>query len=238
MPSLVMTIAADLYALQEIDSAVEATKASLTAVEEQLGESEELIAGRQAVEEGRDALEGVSKQQRELEWQVDDLRPRLSDVEGKLYSGSVRNPKELGSMQEEANILRGQLRRREDELLDLMVRVEERQTALREAEESLTEVEGRWRQDQKELTSEKEKLEGELAGLEERRRQQTGLIEARVLALYDNLWERRQGRAVAKVERGMCGGCRITLPMTVLQKARSGMDVVQCVSCERILYVS
>ncbi len=238
MPSLVMTIAADLYALQEIDSAVEATKASLTAVEEQLGESEELIAGRQAVEEGRDALEGVSKQQRELEWQVDDLRPRLSDVEGKLYGGSVRNPKELGSMQEEANILRGQLRRREDELLDLMVRVEERQTALREAEESLTEVEGRWRQDQKELTSEKEKLEGELAGLEERRRQQSGLIEARVLALYDNLWERRQGRAVAKVERGMCGGCRISLPMTVLQKARSGMDVVQCVSCERILYVS
>jgi hypothetical protein len=233
-----MTIAADLYALQEIDSAVEATKASLTAVEEQLGESEELIAGRQAVEEGRDAVEDVSKQQRELEWQVDDLRPRLSDVEGKLYSGSVRNPKELGSMQDEANILRGQLRRREDELLDLMVRVEERQTALREAEESLTEVEGRWRQDQKELTSEKEKLEGELAGLEERRRQQTGLIEARVLALYDNLWERRQGRAVAKVERGMCGGCRITLPMTVLQKARSGMDVVQCVSCERILYVS
>lgn len=238
MPSLVMTIAADLYALQEIDSAVEATKASLTAVEEQLGESEELIAGRQAVEEGRDAVEDVSKQQRELEWQVDDLRPRLSDVEGKLYSGSVRNPKELGSMQDEANILRGQLRQREDELLDLMVRVEERQTALREAEESLTEVEGRWRQDQKELTSEKEKLEGELAGLEERRRQQTGLIEARVLALYDNLWERRQGRAVAKVERGMCGGCRITLPMTVLQKARSGMDVVQCVSCERILYVS
>ena len=238
MPSLVMTIAADLYALQEIDSAVEATKASLTAVEEQLGESEELIAGRQAVEEGRDALEDVGKQQRELEWKVDDLRSRLSDVEGKLYSGSVRNPKELGSMQEEANILRGQLRRREDELLDLMVRVEERQAALREAEESLTEVEERWRQDQKELASEKGKLEGELAGLEERRRQQSGLIEARVLALYDNLWERRQGRAVVKVERGMCGGCRISLPMTVLQKARSGMDVVQCVSCERILYVS
>jgi predicted nucleic acid-binding Zn-ribbon protein len=238
MLSLVMTIAADLYALQEIDSAVEATKASLAAVEEQLGESEELVAARQAVEEGRDALEDVNKQQRELEWQVDDVRSRLSGVEGKLYGGSVRNPKELGSMQDEANILRGQLRRREDELLDLMVRVEESQTALREAEKSLTEVEERWRQDQKDLTGEKEKLEGELAGLEEKRGQQSGLIEARVLTLYENLWERRQGRAVVKVERGMCGGCRISLPMTILQKARSGMDVVQCVSCERILYVS
>jgi predicted nucleic acid-binding Zn-ribbon protein len=238
MPSLVMTIAADLYALQEIDSAVEAAKASLAAVEEQLGESEEVIASRQAVEEGRDALEEVSRQQRDLEWQVDDLRSRLSDVEGKLYGGSVRNPKELASVQDEANILKGQLRRREDELLDLMVRTEESQAALREAGESLAEVEGRWRQQQKELASEKERLEGELAGLEERRKQQSGLIDARVLALYDNLWERRQGRAVVKVERGMCGGCRISLPMSVLQKARSGLDVVQCVSCERILYVS
>ena len=238
MPSLIMTIAADLYTLQEIDSAIEAARASLATVEEQLGESEELIAGRQAVEEARDALEGVSKQQRDQEWQVDDLRSRLSDVEGKLYGGSVRNPKELASVQDEANILKGQLRRREDELLDLMVRVEERQTALREAEESLTEVEGRWRQEQKELASEKERLEGELAGLEERRGRQSGLVEAKVLALYDNLWQRGQGRAVVKVERGMCGGCRISLPMTVLQKARSGLDVVQCVSCERILYVS
>ena len=238
MPTLVMTIAADLYALQETDSAIEAAKASLVVVEEQLGESEELLAGHQAVEEGRAALEGVSKQQRELEWQVDDLRSRVSGVEDKLYGGSVRNPKELASMQEEANILRGQLRRREDELLDLMVRVEERQAALREAEESLSEVEKRWQQEQKELASQKGKLEGELAGLEEKRRQQSGLIGAQVLVLYDNLWERRQGRAVVKVERGMCGGCRISLPMTVLQKARSGLDVVQCVSCERILYVS
>jgi predicted nucleic acid-binding Zn-ribbon protein len=233
-----MTIAADLYALQEIDSAIEATMTSLAAVEEQLGEGEELIAGRQAVEEGQHAVEGLSRQQRDLEWQVDDLRSRLSDVEGKLYGGSVRNPKELASVQDEANILKGQLRRREDELLELMVRVEETQGTLRGAEESLSEVEARWRQEQQELMAEKGRLEGELAGLEDRRGRQAGLIEAMVLALYENLRERRQGRAVVKVERGMCGGCRISLPMTILQKARSGFDVVQCVSCERILYVS
>jgi predicted nucleic acid-binding Zn-ribbon protein len=233
-----MTIAADLYALQEIDSAIEATMTSLAAVEEQLGESEELIAGRQAVEERQHAIEDLGKQERDLEWQVDDLRPRLSDVEDKLYGGSVRNPKELAGVQEEANILKGQMRRREDELLELMVRVEEAQAALREAEESLSEVEARWRQEQQELVGEKERLEGEIAGLEDRRGRQAALIEARALALYENLRERRQGTAVVKVERGMCGGCRISLPMTILQKARSGLDVVQCVSCERILYVS
>jgi predicted nucleic acid-binding Zn-ribbon protein len=238
MPSLTMTIAADLYALQEIDSAIEATMTSLAAVEEQLGEGEELIAGRQAVEDARHGLEDLSRQQRELEWQVDDVRSRLSDVEGKLYGGSVRNPKELAGVQEEANILKGQMRRREDELLELMVRVEETQATLREAEESLSEVEARWQREQQELVGEKERLEGEIAGLEDRRGRQAALIEARALVLYENLRERRQGRAVVKVERGMCGGCRISLPMTILQKARSGLDVVQCVSCERILYVS
>jgi predicted nucleic acid-binding Zn-ribbon protein len=43
---------------------------------------------------------------------------------------------------------------------------------------------------------------------------------------------------VAHVERGMCKGCRITLPMSVLQKARAGVGLVQCVSCERILLVN
>jgi predicted nucleic acid-binding Zn-ribbon protein len=36
----------------------------------------------------------------------------------------------------------------------------------------------------------------------------------------------------------MCQGCRITLPTSMLQKARAGLGLVQCVSCERILLVS
>jgi predicted nucleic acid-binding Zn-ribbon protein len=36
----------------------------------------------------------------------------------------------------------------------------------------------------------------------------------------------------------MCQGCRISLPMSVLQRARTGVSVVQCVSCERILLLT
>ena len=58
------------------------------------------------------------------------------------------------------------------------------------------------------------------------------------LSLYRALRERRQATAVAVVERGLCQGCRISLPMSVVQKARAGAGLVQCVSCERILLVS
>jgi uncharacterized protein len=159
-------------------------------------------------------------------------------VESKLYGGTVRNPKELAGLNDDASMLKGQLRRREDELLNHMVKVEEQETALRQAESVLKEVEGRWRGEQADLLGQKGRLEAELAELEKSRQTQAGSIDGRLLELYDLLRDRRQGKAVVKVERGMCQGCRISLPMSVLQKARSGFDVVQCVSCERILYVS
>lgn len=233
-----MAIAAELYALQEIDSAIDAARVTLVAAEEQLGETEELAGARAAVEEHREALRTLHDSQRDIEWQVEDARSHLAAVESKLYGGTVRNPKELAGLNDDANMLKGQLRRREDELLNHMVKVEEQETALRQAEAVLREVEGRWQGEQADLLGEKGRLEVELVELEGRRQEQAGRIDGRVLDLYDLLRDRRQGKAVAKVERGMCQGCRISLPMSVLQKARSGFDVVQCVSCERILYVS
>jgi predicted nucleic acid-binding Zn-ribbon protein len=233
-----MTIAGELYDLQQIDSAIDAAKAGLAAVEEQLGESEELIASRQAVEERREALKGLRDQQRDQEWQVEDLRSRLATVEQKLYGGSVPNPRELAGLKEEADVFSGQIRRLEDELLNLMVGADEAAAAQKEAKSSLAAVEARWGKDQQDLLGQKERLEAELAELGQGRDRESGRLDPRVLSTYERLRESRQGRAVAKVERGMCQGCRITLPVGVLQKARTGFEVVQCVSCERILYVS
>jgi len=233
-----MAIASELYALQEVDSAIDVARATLAVVEEQLGETEELSAARAAVDEHRDALRALRESQKDIEWQVDEARSHVAAVEKKLYGGTVHNPKELAGLNDDANMLKGQLRRREDELLNHMVKVEEQETALRQAEVALKEVEGRWRGEQADLLGQKERLEAELAELETNRRAQAGQIDGRLLELYDVLRDRRQGKAVVKVERGMCQGCRISLPMSVLQKARSGFDVVQCVSCERILYVS
>ena len=233
-----MAIAAELYALQEIDSGIDVARATLAAVEEQLGETEELTAARAAVDDHREALRALHDGQRDIEWQVDDARSHVTAVESKLYGGTVRNPKELAGLNDDANMLKGQLRRREDELLNHMVKVEEQETALRQAEAVLKEVDGRWRGEQADLVGQKERLETELTELETSHQAQAERIDGRMLELYDHLRDRRQGRAVVKVERGMCQGCRISLPMSVLQKARSGFDVVQCVSCERILYVS
>lgn len=233
-----MTTAAELHALQEVDLALDSVVGRLAEVEAQLGESEELVAAREQVSERRAAVEVLKGPQREHEWTVEEARGKATDIEKKLYGGSVRNPKELEDLQADLSALQSQVRRREDELLTVLVQLEEAEGALKAAEEKLSDIEGRWRADQKRLQEEQRELLAKREELEERRAKRSDGLDGGAMGLYQVLRERRQGRAVALVERGMCQGCRITLPISVLQRARAGAGLVQCVSCERILLVN
>jgi predicted nucleic acid-binding Zn-ribbon protein len=233
-----MTNVADLYALQEIDSALDARRASLADAESRVGETEELVEARERVSALKQGLEEAEKQQREQEWEIDDLREKIEPLEKRLYGGTIRNPKELEDLQQDVQSLKKRQRALEDRDLEIMVAVEEAQRSNREAQELLAEVQAAWEVEQERLARQQAELRSEIAALEQRRGDQIGLVDSPVLGLYENLRTARQGRAVAKVERGTCQGCRISLPMNIVHRARGGTEIVQCSSCERILYVS
>ena len=88
------------------------------------------------------------------------------------------------------------------------------------------------------MLEERDSLRPEAESLTQRRDQAAAGVDARAVSLYRLLRQRKDGVAVSRVERGMCQGCRITLPGAVLQKARVSSALVQCVSCERILLVN
>ena len=56
------------------------------------------------------------------------------------------------------------------------------------------------------------------------------------IEVYQDL-KKHKGTAVAKVEQGICHGCRISLPISELQQTRSG-SLVRCSSCGRILFLA
>ncbi len=233
-----MTTAAELLALQETNLAIDSAVARLTEVEAQLGETEELIRARQRVEEGRESVRQVRARQKELDLDAGEAREKAAEIDRKLYGGTVKNPKELEDFQADLTSLRGQLRKREDVLLEVMLELEDVEAALKGAESTLAETEAAWTANQAALAETQAALKGEIGALEEKRSGQVDGMDRAALSLYETLRERRQGTAVAVVERGLCQGCRISLPMSVIQKARAGAGLVQCVSCERILLVS
>ena len=232
-----MTAATELFALQEIDLALDRARARLQEIDEGIQETEEMAGARQLKIEKEEVLSGLRSKQRELEWEVDQVRSKASEMEAKLYGGTVRNPKELSDLDTDVRALKAQASKREDVLLALMEEAETAEGEWRAAETEYSRIEADWSANRKVLLDEKAELEPEVQRLELQRTEQLSEIDRASLRLYEILRERRAGHAVARVEQGMCQGCRITLPMSVLQKTRTGVGLVQCVSCERILLV-
>ena len=234
-----MTRISDLFDLQEIDLEIDARRVAISEAESRIGESEEVEAAAGVIIEREAEVQELHKKLKAAEWEVEDLTNKIKPLEKKLYGGSVHIPKELASIEEDIHSLQARKRVLEDKELDVMTQLEEAERVLAAVKHEHATLLAEWQEEQRRLNQERENLAAEIAQLEDKRTVQRSRIGGEFLALYDGLRAKHQGRAVAKVERGTCGGCRISLPMSLLQRARGGSDIiVQCSSCERILYVS
>jgi predicted nucleic acid-binding Zn-ribbon protein len=230
-----MTSAADLYGLQEIDLTRDSRRALVADIESRLGEPEDLIAARDLVQTAEADLDSLRRRQRDLESRVQDIEAKIAPLEKKLYDGSVRNPKELTDLQKEDELLKQQRRQLDDQDLELMDAIDEAAKALEAAKTRAAELEQAWRQDVADLTATRERAVAEMARLDQERARRVADMDRAVLGIYENLRPKKAGRAVARVERGACQGCRLSLPTHIVQRTRSASALVQCPSCERIL---
>ena len=101
----------------------------------------------------------------------------------------------------------------------------------------LQELEIKWKEEQQQLVTEQKNIEAELQSLQNSRDTAVQQIEAETLRTYEHLRLVKNGRAVAKIEQGRCMGCRMSLPMSDQQKARSGREMATCSNCGRILFI-
>jgi predicted nucleic acid-binding Zn-ribbon protein len=231
MPSI-----AELWKLQEIDSALDARRASLADARERLGETEELVAARAEASALRDALRDARGSQKDIELEADGVRAKIAPAEEKLYGGTIRNPKELSDLQADIDQLRRHLSVVEDRDLEALARLESAEASLREAEARLAALEEAHRQEQQELQERIALLTVEIRQYEARRAAAVAAVDRDALGVYEHLRRAHQGRGVARLDRNLCTGCRISLPTATVNKARGGNALVQCPNCERILY--
>jgi predicted nucleic acid-binding Zn-ribbon protein len=231
-----MSIARDLYQLQEVDTALEANNQAQKRASAQIGESQLVLKAKAKLAEEQKNLENFTSQQKSVEWEIDDLTAKIKDTEKKLYGGKIFNSKELSSLQQETEDLKKRRSTLEDKSLGLMDDLELTRKAIDNSKEELARMEIQWQAQQKQLAAELEQLKTAQTALESNRQQLTALIDADTIFTYQEL-RKRKGVAVAKVEQGICQGCRITLPNTDLQRAKGG-GVVRCSSCGRIIFLA
>ncbi len=230
-----MSQPAQLLRLQKIDSQLRAGKQRLGEVIQGMKEPQSLLDLRESAEIAQSTLSAAQTKQRDLEMQFLGLSTKHKDANDHLYSGKVKNSRELADLQQEVQMLQRRKELLEEDVLENLEIVDAATETLADANDALNAAESEWQTTYKELGSEKLTLATNLNTLIGKRKQRMTSVDKRLLKTYSHLLKKkRNGVAVATLKISQCTGCQTTQPATIVKKVEQG-EIVYCNSCGRIL---
>jgi uncharacterized protein len=227
-----------LLDLQELDLSVDRLEQRRRELESQDDVEEsrrQADAAEERVGELRLALDSVLREESRLDNETTSLDLRIRAEQGRLYDGSVANPRELQSIEAEINNLRARKARLEDEELDQMERREDMESRLPTLESELAEA--RRRLAETEASSERELVEV-THSIAERRAERNDMVpefDEDLLDLYESLRAQKRGVGAAALEDGVCQGCHEALSPLALDRLKRTEGIKRCENCRRIL---
>jgi predicted nucleic acid-binding Zn-ribbon protein len=220
--------------LQQLELEIDSLESQAAAADARIRDNREVDEASSKLEAAQSRLEELKKRQQSLDWEIEDIGGKLAKESEALYSGRIKNPKELTGLQHEVDALKEKKNGLEDEDLELMEQMEKAESDVSALGQELESLKAEWQGRKKVLSAELESLRASLDGLNADREQALASIGPQAAAMYSEL-KKQKGRAVAVVEQGVCRGCGLSLSSAWLQRARA--ELVRCSSCGRFLYL-
>jgi predicted nucleic acid-binding Zn-ribbon protein len=224
-----------LIRLQALDSrAAEARRLQTSIPETQRALDQKLDGARAAVDAAKEQQAANQTSRRALEKDLAAVNTRLTRYKDQLME--VKTNREYHAMQHEIETAQGEVKRVEDQMLELMVAGDDIAATLKSAEAALKTAE-------QDITRERADLDRQLsasaAALEKtlaERRALAAELPASVLEQYDIVAKGRRGVAVAQAKDERCTECHVRMRPMVYAEVRHNKTLVQCDSCQRFLY--
>lgn len=226
---------AALVALQALDSAADAARRRLA----ELPAAEQALAARvadatAAVEAAKAQLAENQHARRQLEKDVAAVDVRLRRFED--HKAAIKTNVEYTALLHEIATARQEKDGIEEKILVLMEAGDGLARGLKAAEAALAKARQEGDAARKALAAEQQALGAEIARLAASRKTEAKAVDAKALALYEQLLKGRRGVAVASMTKDTCNACHVRLRPHVEQQVRRNDSIVQCDSCQRILY--
>ncbi|MGQ0603727.1 MAG: zinc ribbon domain-containing protein [Anaerolineales bacterium] len=225
-----------LFRLQTIDLELDAARARLVEIERALASNPAVQAARAAVAQAEAQNHITAAALRIIELDNGSLTEKIREVEGRLYGGAIRNPKELSDLQADVDSLKRRLATGEDQQLTAIESAETAEAALAAATAALRAAEAEAARSDAALTAEREALQSRTGKLEGEREAASISIPAADRQLYERLKPAKHGRPLSRMESEVCAACGIEPTTLMMQSIRRGAELVRCTGCDRILY--
>lgn len=224
-----------LIALQALDSAAETLRkrlADMPAAEQAISSAVE--GARGAVEAAKARIHENNQARRALEKEIAGVDTRLARFDD--HKAAVKTNHEYTALLHEIATAKAEKDAIEERLLVLMEEGDAVAAGLKAAERALADEEDRGRKATAALDAERSNADKELARLSSERAREVRDIDTALLAKYAQLLKQRKGIAVSRMTGDICEACHVRLRPHVTQQVRRNDAIVQCDSCQRILY--
>lgn len=223
-----------LQRLQEIDSDISQKKSRLGDVIRGQRETETLLSARSRAARAQAETTRLQTRQQDLNLQIRSLQTRIQQDEERLYSGSIKSPKELEDLQHSIESLKRHRSALEDDVLEVMLGLEDAREEQNSAETDLQTIEEAWHIEQADLRQEQDELARQLHELITLRGERAKLVQGKMLARYEAIAKRKGGVGITRTQYGKCMSCRVSIPENKVRSARQG-NLETCSSCGRII---
>lgn len=226
-----------LLNLQEVDREIFKVESELQRLPKEREARRETLDNRKSMLDAKraDAAE-LRASIKEIEHTTVGLRQRLKKLENESSSGTA-DASLIASYQHEMRNIKRNISQAEDDGLKRLARVEALEQEITEGQSQIEEEEVAFAEFEENVSKETEAAKERLDMLQKKRSERSSDgISPSELEIYRGLLKTRQGEALAELGDGLCEGCFVNLPKNIVVRLARGAELVQCPSCDRILY--
>ncbi|HLW77501.1 MAG TPA: C4-type zinc ribbon domain-containing protein [Bryobacteraceae bacterium] len=223
--------------LQSLDQNITALDKEVAALPKHIAAIEKsLDSHNRKLEADRAALVANQKDRKRMEGDIQVHEQKISKLRDQMLQAKTNE--QYRAFQHEIEFIEKEIRKAEDQILDLMSEAEPLDQNVKKAELALKEekkvVEGEKVQARERTAVDQSQLDR----LRAERKESVAKLNASVVKEYDRIRKKWNGVAIAEVVEGRCEACQIVLRPQHLQDLRRGDELLTCESCGRFLYIN
>ena len=225
----------NLLALQERDRKLLRVREELSRIPPERQTLTTGAAAAQArLDTARDRALHNESDRKKLELDVDAQKQQIEKYS--LQQFQTRKNEEYKALSHEIDTCKGNISGLEDQILELMEQADIVRKEIADATQALQEVKKLVDGKLAELAKRENEMLAEQAALETGRNELAARVDDTVRNRYERLFKNKGNNVVVGIERGVCGGCHMTLQRQVVVSCQADAEVVACPNCGRILY--
>jgi predicted nucleic acid-binding Zn-ribbon protein len=196
----------------------------------------QLAASAASVETLKQKGRQVEVDRKNLELDVGTRTNSIAKLRTQQYE--TRKNDEFAAMGNEIQRYENEIKKIEDDELELMMQADKLKAELVEEEKKAGATKESISRQLVDLNEKSKTLEARLQELTKERAELAAKIDEDLLDRFDRLFESKGDAAIVALEHNVCTGCHMKVTTATVMHAKAGKEIVSCEQCGRILYVS